>query len=316
MMSTKPLGVRRQVGNAAEVMNKKSFIILVLILTFLFSIESLARGWSMAWNSLANTNSTTNTLTAKRFPRILLFITTHVSEEHFQFLERCWPFIVQNTKLVAMSDIFIFSAEANDRNASKAMLATVNELLVEADYNYTLEYKHNRTVTLVVSENPGYQEGANLALKEAALHDWFEGYDWVVRINPDVLIYNDTWILDIMKHDQNASVIFADCHDNPGAGAEHVHTDFMIFRPEVFPKETYGNMTINGSHAETTSSVFFSQVLPNRNESYRWLPDTGNHGGICRVGHQKLWGSPVIHSHEFINSCPQPDRREENNTKL
>ena len=41
------------------------------------------------------------------------------------------------------------------------LLAKINESLMEADYNYTLEYEHNHTVTLFVTHNPGYQEGAN-----------------------------------------------------------------------------------------------------------------------------------------------------------
>ncbi len=36
--------------------------------------------------------------------------------------------------------------------------------------------------------NPGYQEGAMLALSVAGGNRWFRPYDWVIRLNPDVLI--------------------------------------------------------------------------------------------------------------------------------
>jgi hypothetical protein len=41
-------------------------------------------------------------------PRILLYITTHMSEQHEDFLQRCWPYTIANSKLVQMADIAVF----------------------------------------------------------------------------------------------------------------------------------------------------------------------------------------------------------------
>lgn len=235
-------------------------------------------------------------------PRILLFITTHVSEQHMQFMERCWPYIIQNTKLVAMSDIFIFSTNTEDLRANEYMLSMLREMFVPVDHDYYLTYKKHRNITLVARDNPGYQRGANLAMKEAAMNDWFNGYEWVVRINPDVLIYNDTWILDIMTQDQNASAIFVNCLDSDRGGSL-THTDFCAFRPEAFPRNLYSSMSDLKLNAEHTATAFFSEFLPNGTD--RWLPDTGPHNTQCRVGWKKRWGSPVIHSHGFLDQCPQ-----------
>ena len=48
----------------------------------------------------------------------------------------------------------------------------------------------------------------------ASGHGWFEGYDWVVRLNPDVLVRNDTFLLQAMGDDA-VHGIFVDCLDRP-----------------------------------------------------------------------------------------------------
>jgi len=215
-------------------------------------------------------------------------------------LQQCWPYIVQNSNLVAMSDIFIFSTNTN-QNQRKIMLSTIDKLFLPANDMYTQTYdKQYRNVTFLAHDNPGYQEGANLALKEAAIHpDWFTGYDWIVRINPDVLIYNDTWILDIMTNDPNAASILVDCLGGM------VQTDFMAFRPESFPREHYANMPNLGANAEQTATSYFAEHITNG--GVRWLQGHINQTGICRVGYQNP-SAPVIHDHEFLDHCPQPKK--------
>jgi len=232
--------------------------------------------------------ATADNYTPLLVPRILLFITTHITEWHMKALQQCWPYIVQNSNLVAMSDIFIFSTNTN-QTESKIMLSTIDKLFLPANDMYTQTYnKQYRNVTFLAHENPGYQEGSNLALKEAAIHpDWFTGYDWIVRINPDVLIYNDTWILDIMN-DQNALSILVDCTGGI------VQTDFMAFRPESYPRENYANMPNLGANAEQTATSYFAEHITNG--GVRWL-QSHIRTGICRVGYQNP-SAP----------CPQPKK--------
>ena len=40
-------------------------------------------------------------------------------------------------------------------------------------------------IIIHVRHNPGYQGGAILSLVVDYKKGWFEGYDWVVRVNPD-----------------------------------------------------------------------------------------------------------------------------------
>jgi hypothetical protein len=55
---------------------------------------------------------------------------------------------------------------------------------------------------------------------------WFDEYDWVIRLNPDVLILDDKWLLEIMR---NSSIdgIFQDCT------VCLLHTDFFAVRPRA-----------------------------------------------------------------------------------
>ena len=39
--------------------------------------------------------------------------------------------------------------------------------------------------------NPGYQDGARYAMHALLSAGWARGYEWVVRINPDVLLLDE-----------------------------------------------------------------------------------------------------------------------------
>ena len=75
------------------------------------------------------------------------------------------------------------------------------------------------------AKNPGYQQGAIQAVVDGFgpkghQEKWFDGYDWVVRLNPDVLILQDEWLHETML---NSSVdgIFGECKGG------QIHTDFL-----------------------------------------------------------------------------------------
>jgi hypothetical protein len=96
-------------------------------------------------------------------------------------------------------------------------------------------------VAIQMRPNPGYQEGAILALVEAYRNRWFEDYDWVVRVNPDVVIRDDTFLLQTME-DDSVSGIFDDCLEKAcPAGRKCVdrliHTDFFAIRPSAISRD-------------------------------------------------------------------------------
>lgn len=149
--------------------------------------------------------------------------------------------------------------------------------------------------------NPGFQEGAILALVEGFKNGWFKDYDWVVRLNPDVLIKNDTFILASMA-DKNVSGIFVDCLDTPcpagrGCPGRQIHTDFFAIRPKAVSLDAV--LAVNETIAERMATKAFSGIVKNKADA--WLPGTDPNKGNCRV---KGATSPVVHDHNLLGTCP------------
>ena len=57
---------------------------------------------------------------------------------------------------------------------------------------------HRKAFTLGSTKK---QMGAILALSEAEARGWFDGYDWVVRLNPDVIVSEDRFLRTHMARD-------------------------------------------------------------------------------------------------------------------
>jgi hypothetical protein len=119
--------------------------------------------------------------------RIAVYMTTHQSEQHLQFLEKCWPHATNHLPLLQHADLIYYYGR--DPNATNTALEPPMRVLKQLQF-------HN--ITIRQFENLGYQVGAKQAMVDAFEHGWFDGYDWIVRLNPDVLIRNDTWFLEQM----------------------------------------------------------------------------------------------------------------------
>jgi hypothetical protein len=94
---------------------------------------------------------------------------------------------------------------------------------------------HNTTIKRVPT-NIGYQEGATQAMIDPFLDEnvsWFDDYDWVIRVNPDVLIRKDSWLIQNMLND-TIDMIVHDCDTkNKFTNNPKFHTDFIAFRPRA-----------------------------------------------------------------------------------
>lgn len=221
-------------------------------------------------------------------PRILTYITTHLSVQHYDFLQHCWPHLLANLPLFQKSHFMMFVT----RNREDS----VDIDLINAVFART-------RVTIKVMSNPGYQLGATMALTEAFKNNVFAGYDWVIRVNPDVLIRNDTFILARMN-DPDISGIFDDCLDMPCPAGRRcadrlIHTDFLAIRPDaISPDDLVKALQSNGDSSERMLTEAFSDIVERGADS--WLPGTGPHHGECRVVGES---SPVIHDHSMLRTC-------------
>jgi hypothetical protein len=140
-------------------------------------------------------------------------------------------------------------------------------------------------------------------------------YDWVIRLHPDVLVRNDTFLLQTMK-DPSVEGIFNDCVDDAHCRNDQkcrkrrIHGDALLFRPGSLRKKAFfvprkRRLTAN---AEMELSREFQTVVAKGAD--RWIPGTGLHGTVCRVGHRQILKAgaappPIVHSHDILPAPPR-----------
>lgn len=219
-------------------------------------------------------------------PQVLLLITTQFSPSHQRFLQNCWPAALASSRLLREADVLVVSTGGRNSSFHEGLIREVF-----AEYVKT-------NITLVSYNNPGYQEGAILAFDEGLANGWFNGYDWVVRLNPDVIIKNDSWLVTKMS-ERDVHGIFVDCKDTgcqQQCLAALIHTDFFAFRPNKVDAAAIKNHS-NITNAEYKATAFFHQIVVHGAD--RWVPGT-RQGSSCRV---RGAASPIIHDHSFVESC-------------
>jgi hypothetical protein len=282
-------------------------------------------------------------------PKILVFITTIYSMNHIKYFDCCWPHLMKNSQLLKQASIMVFSNNETIVPDSDLDIARRNFQMTHAtnngsknnstendnDSGPTLSFQFaslDEIATTKASFNDGsatrnlpedqlkeygFQKGANLGLELGFNKGWFEPYDWIVRINPDVLIRNSTWLLETMA-DPDVDGIFVRC------GTEQVfqlHTDFFAVRPgrvtELWSGQddqqrsqgprsrpfsdmaTYpsGTKRYLVNHELTASKYFYPIVNESR---HRYLPDADPSLKKCRVRGPH---SSVYHQHDSVGQC-------------
>ena len=219
--------------------------------------------------------------------KTLVYITTHLSKLHSLYLQKCWPALIAKSPLLRQVDFMFFVTEPKGQTANVTLIASAFA---------------GRSVSVRIAENPGYQEGAILALTEAADHGWFDNYDWVIRLNPDVLIRNDTFLRERIN-DVHTHGIFVDCWDKECPTGRNcinrqIHTDFFAVRPSALPPPDAFHRA-NKGNAEGMATELFASIVQKGADS--WVPGTGPHHGWCKVAGRS---SPVIHTHDFEAMYP------------
>ena len=247
---------------------------------FSFSVAETGAQWgSMELNGAAQWSSMDSGLQPTS---VLLFLTTHASDFHMSVLQTQWPNLFHRSRMLRQADVIIFSTGSPESNEKLAA-------------TFSLSPK----CTVVSFPNPGKQSGANLAMYWAANSSAFDGYEWVLRLNPDVLILNDTWLCQTMG-DSDVDAIFVDCKDQCSVGnCSHpevlIHTDFFAIRPQVLQKDSFNPTTFDRiGNAERVATHEFQKVL--FSGRHRWIPGVGPMKDNCRVRGDN---SPIIHSHNL-----------------
>jgi hypothetical protein len=228
--------------------------------------------------------------------RVMLFITTHMSAQHFWLLKSCWPPALQNSPLLNSADVVVYLNA--DEKKRKESMAVLKHTFMDQD------------LTIHIRDNQGYNQGAMAALSDATKEGWFSGYDWVIRVNPDVIIRDSTFMLDVMQNDPNATGLLINCVKSERSPI--IHTDFFAIKPEVLPKGTFLNPVKPNAERAFTHDI--REAILNKG-GQRYVPGSNPLNEFCRAGHlRKIEEAHVVHYHpseELMSelTCPIPFQR-------
>lgn len=250
------------------------------------------------------------TKTPKHSPEILLYITTHFSDQHIRYFHCCWPKLVSESPLLSSAHILIVAS--NSTPIPQAELDYLNDELFSRNPSYELKVLptedwrtkcakyQNETVR---GNNPlktpvNYKQCvANLGVQVGFQHGWVynttteptTSFDWMIRINPDVLIRKSSWLLQTMSTTLVQGV-FAICNNR------QLHTDFFAVRPSILPNTAFSEMGIKATklNHERTAYREFKHLLED-NSSFKLLPDIDPSVGSCRV---RGASASVYHVHD------------------
>ena len=227
-------------------------------------------------------------------PKVLLYMTTHQSKEHMDFLEKCWPAAMNQFKMLQQVDLLYYYPV--DQKAPTPLLQSLPFANVTFQtYTPAVEGPTSSRNGKRLERKRVKQHGAKQALMDAYINHWFDGYDWVMRVNPDVLFRNTTWLWDRFQ---------SITHDAIGLSTqpEKTHSDFIAFRPGALDQQALMQTSNNASEIETAEMHLY-RALADVHTKNRFLTLQGAHrdGNKARtVGTL----SPVVHAHGLLRHCP------------
>jgi hypothetical protein len=212
--------------------------------------------------------------------KLLVYMTTHLPEHHVVFLP-CWNDAIQRLDIFKNADGMIYTP-------------------IEPSKEQLDQLPFRTTTIKKVATNIGYQEGAVQAMVDPFVDEvsWFDGYDWVIKLNPDVLVREDTWLIQTML-DSSIDVIVHEClSHNKHSLNPTFHSDFIAFRPNAVDRERL--LQTARSHAEHHITNTFRHLYDQKRFAY---VEGGKNvmEGACRIAGLH---SPVLHVHELANFCP------------
>ncbi len=118
-----------------------------------------------------------------------------------------------------------------------------------------------------------------------------DGYDWVIRLNPDVFIYDDSY-LSIFFRSPHLSSVLGNCGGD--TRFPKVMTDFLAFRPGSLPKDAFADWT-KRANAEFQASAAMKSIIEQQKSPWL-LPKQLSIS--CRTQANGVW-----HHHEDDETC-------------
>ena len=107
----------------------------------------------------------------------------------------------------------------------------------------------------------------SLAMDQLLQNGWGDGYDWVIRLKPDILIYDDHY-LDLFVRSSHLTSVLANCSPHMEPKRAKVMTDFLAFRPGHLLRDAFADWRVR-KNAEMQASSAFTDIM--RSHTCAWL---------------------------------------------
>jgi len=212
-------------------------------------------------------------------PNILLYFQTYNNTQHLRYFE-CWQKILENDSFLKGMDVTVYFGD------------TVGG----EKFNDTFQNFPNEKKTFIENRNPGYQEGAILAFRYGFQHELFNSYDWVIRLNSDVLIYN-SYTLQTMMQNRTTCGIFSNCYNNICENRcleGLIMTDFTVFRPKCLNNTEV--LEKKGESAENHATGVFRKIIFDAKDQWIFKHNFGSL--VCRVNWVGKHSGDIEHRHD------------------
>jgi hypothetical protein len=253
--------------------------------------------------------------------KIAIYMTTHVSQAHLEYIQKCWPAALKRLELLHNVDLIVYTSSRQH-----------DHIFHNMGFHHVAIYRYNETIDpqykgvpvdkIPNDKNMQKQKGALTALVDPWLVDpaapqsnwtlsntsWFDDYDWVIRVNPDVLIRNDTWLLQQLRNPTIKGVFVK--WDTNRLGLL-LHTDFFAFRPTAIDytalfHEYQRQTKMKKYMAEEHFTKGFRHYVRSRKSlrQLSFLPGVVKYKHGPGIGHVTGYNAPVTHVHGFVKHCP------------
>jgi hypothetical protein len=223
--------------------------------------------------------------------KLAIYMTTHLPQKHVQYFP-CWYDAIQRLEIFKYADLILYTS-------TPPTVAQLQQLPFQ-------------NVIVKLYNNTGYQNGAIQAMIDPFVNinttgTWFDEYDWVIRLNPDVLIRHDTWLIQAMLNTSNDG-IFHECFNsnNYSKSNPKLHSDFYAFRPKALNRQLLSQQqqpqssTNNYTNAEYHITHLFRNIY--NSKRFQFVHGAMNsRPGTCRI---EGIHSPVVHTHDLWQYCP------------
>jgi hypothetical protein len=245
--------------------------------------------------------------------QIAVYMTTHQSRQHMSFLGKCWP-QASRTLSILQNATLIYYTSALHKDVPFHIFRQMKFRQVQVYHYQQLPIPPHATKLQI---NAKRQYGAKLAMVDPYVHHWFDEFDWIIRVNPDVLIRNDTWLMEQMMNPSIQAIVYGYPFLNGTLAG--LHSDFYAFRPSIYhqshitPARLQHHLddeqfTAEQQLMDLIEPIYRSSTSHHHDESLRgitpsvaWIPGVKILGTSARMmGPQ----SPVIHIHNFTKYCP------------